>query len=257
MNDREYEALDGIRRSSLWVIKQSPMHFQYKLLHPEEDTKALALGRAVHKYVLERDSFFEDFALIPNVDRRTKSGKELFEQFKYESDGKQWISADDMEICLDMRAALLRDKDINEILQNARETEVPFTWTDPETQIRCKCKADIITEINGMPYVIDYKTTTSCADYQFERSCRKYGYDFQAGMYIEGIEANTLEEHGFAFIAQEKTAPYAARIYWCDPSFIEAGKKIFHELLGIYSNCMKTGEWPGYESTELYGEEYV
>ena len=256
MNDRDYDKMPGIRRSDLWHINQTPMHFQYALTNPETDTKSLALGRAVHKYILERESFFEDFALIPNVDRRTKTGKETFEQFKSENEGKQWITADDMEVCLDMRQALLSNREIMQILEEARQTEVPFTWTDPETQIRCKCKADILTEINGMPYVIDYKTTTSCADFQFERSCRKYGYDFQAGMYIEGIEANTLEEHGFAFIAQEKTAPYAARIYWCDPSFIEAGKKIFHELLGIYSNCMKTGEWPGYESTELYGEDY-
>ena len=103
---------------------------------------------------------------------------------------------------------------------------------------------------------MDYKTTTSCEDGAFERSCRKYGYKLQAGMYTEGVFNKLLNgDLGFAFVAQEKTPPYAVRVYFCDDGFIEEGTDLFRELIEIYHNCKESGEWPGYEDKELYGDE--
>lgn len=255
MNDRDYDSQPGIRRSDLWKINQSPMHFRYAIENPEELTPALIFGQAAHKYILEPETFFDEFAVMPGIDRRTKAGKASYEHFRELAGSRTVITEEDLQILMTMRAALLQNPDAKEILNGDITTEQAFFWTDPETGEPCKVKADIITEIAGRPTIVDYKTTGSCEDFAFERSCRKYGYDFQAGMYTEGINLGTFEDHDFVFIAQEKTPPYASRVYYCDPSFVERGQRIFHDLLREYHECKTHKEWPGYESTDLYAED--
>ena len=256
MKDQAYNRLDGIRRSDLWKIRQTPLHFKYAMENPEEPTPALLFGQAAHKYVLEPETFFDEYAVMPaNIDRRTKTGREAFTHFMQLAGDRTIITETDLQTVMAMRKALLLNPDAREIINGEIRTEEAFTWTDPGTGEACKVKADILTEMNGQPLIVDYKTTTSCADFDFERSARRYGYDFQAGMYTEGIDLCTMERHEFVFIAQEKTPPYAARVYYCDPSFIERGIRIFHDLLETYHECKQTNEWPGYENLDLYGEE--
>lgn len=255
MNDAMYNAMPGIRRSDLWKIGQTPMHFRYAMDHPDEPTPALIFGQAAHKYILEPETFFDEFEVIPKVDGRTKAGKEIMAAFRQMNEDKTLITNADMQTIMAMREALLQNKDAAQILASATGKEKVFGWTDPETGELCKIKADIIADQNGQVIIADYKTTGSCADFAFERSCRKYGYGFQAGMYTIGVEAVTMERTEFVFIAQEKDPPYASRVYWCDRSFVEAGMRQFHDLLETYHECKESNEWPGYESTELY-EEY-
>ena len=130
------------------------------------------LGRSVFesakvlrdKYVLERDDFFTEYAVVPQVDRRTKVGKETIDVFKREHQKQSWIDHDDFEVIQQMRDALYANAEIKQILTVEHRTEVPFIWVDDETGEICKCKADIITELDGVPTVIDYKTTLSCED---------------------------------------------------------------------------------------------
>ena len=254
MNDREYDALPGIRRSDLWHMKPTPMHFRWHMDNPEESTPALIFGQAAHKYILEPETFFDEFEVIPKVDRRKKEGKQVIQAFELLNSGKTFVTADEMQTIMTMREQLLRNDDIRELLEDpGNKYEQAFSWVDPKTGQTCKVKADIITD-TGL--IIDYKTTSSCAGTEFERSCRKYGYDFQSGMYVEGIDLCTMERHEFAFIAQEKTPPYAARIYYCDSSFIAQGQRKFHDLLEQYDECTRTGNWYGYDTEELYEDNY-
>lgn len=255
MNDREYNAMPGIRRSDLWWMKKSPAHFKYHLEN-HETSDALTFGSAAHAYILEPQTFLREYAVMPNVDRRTKAGKERIEQFKEENANKTWISEEDMQTIAAMADALMQNGDVARLLVAPKRVEVPFCWIDGETGEECKCKADIITEIDGIPYIVDYKTTLSCEDGAFERSARKYGYRFQTGFYSEGINLCTMEEHRFVFIAQEKYAPYLSRVYICDEGFVNAGKREFHELLRRYHTCKKSNKWKGYETEYLYAEEY-
>jgi hypothetical protein len=91
-------------------------------------------------------------------------------------------------------------------------------------------------------------------DGAFEKSCRLYGYKLQAGMYSEGVFCSTFDDCRFAFVAQEKTPPYAVRVYTCDEGFRLEGQDLFHELIGILHRCKESGEWPGYRDEVLYGE---
>ena len=249
-----YDKIAAVRRSDLWELRKSPAHYHYKVTHPSEQTQALLFGTAAHKYMLEPKEFFDCFAIAPKVDRRTKAGKEEWKQFCEENEGKDIITADDWEKILAMVDMVGKNPTAAELLFTGQH-EVPIEWTDPKTGVECKCRPDVLTTYDGKPYIVDYKTTTSCEGNSFERSCRKYGYKLQAGMYCEGVFQTTLDEYGFAFVAQEKTPPYAVRVYFCDTGFIEEGFSMMNDLLHIYRDCAEKDEWPGYEDKEVYGDE--
>ena len=251
-----YNELPAVRRSELWEIRKSPAHYLYAVQHPEEDTPALAFGTAAHKYILEQDDFWNHYAIAPEVDRRTKDGKATWIRFvtEMEQTGKSSISISDYMMIEEMDAAIKANPTAAELLKTGQH-EVPIQWNDPVTGEPCKCRPDCLTEYKGQKYIVDYKTTQSCEDGHFERSCRQYGYKLQAAMYTEGLFQTELTEYRFAFVAQEKKAPYAVRVYFCDGGFIEEGMNLFRELIGIYHDCKTKGEWPGYADMELIADE--
>lgn len=250
-----YETNEGIRRSDLWVINKSPLHFRWAMDHEREETKALLFGRAAHSMILTPEDFAQCYEIAPEVDRRTKSGKTEYQEFLdyCEETGKEPISGEDAATIQKMYAAICRSNLASHLLFTG-EHEKEFYWTDDMTGEPCKCKVDSITNYNGLPFVVDYKTTDSCEDGHFERAAKKYGYQFQAGMYCEGVFQNTLEEHRFAFVAQEKTEPYAVRVYFCDPEWVRRGYDKFRELIGIYHQCRESGNWYGYGQADLVEE---
>lgn len=249
---KQYDNIDAIRRSDLWEARKSPMHYLYRVMNPPETTPALQFGIAAHKYILEPDTFWDDYIFVPKIDRRTKAGKEEYQ--KILDSGKIPISPDDFEIITNMDAMIKANETASMLLKTG-EHEVPVEWTDPETGEKCKCRPDVITNIGGVTWIVDYKTTTTCEGSAFERSCRAYGYKLQAAMYTEGVFNATLENCRFAFVAQEKTPPYAVRVYRCDPGFIEEGMEQYRDLITMVHKCKESGEWPGYEEKELVGDE--
>ncbi|MBR2591626.1 MAG: PD-(D/E)XK nuclease-like domain-containing protein [Oscillospiraceae bacterium] len=247
MTNKEYRAVEAVSRSDLWYLSKTPLHYKAHMDAPEdESTPALIFGSAQHKMVLEPDEFDKEYAVLPSgIDRRTKDGKAAYMTFMEKAAGRTIITEDQYMTILEMLAALKRNPVACELLHG--EHEASFFWKDQETGIMCKIRPDVITSYDGKPYLVDYKTTDSCADGHFEASCRRYGYKLQAGMYTEGMFQTMLQEYGFAFIAQEKTAPYAVRVYICDQDFINEGHDLFRTYMGTLKYCDETGDWYGYE----------
>lgn len=258
MNDKDYSKMQGIRRSDLWTINRSPLHFKYRIEHPQEQTPAMRFGSAYHKYVLERETFFDEYFIIPHVDKRTKAGREALKMAEEAKDGKIALSEEEFEQIKEMREMLTLDPVtrpyIEAIEKGEARTEVAFCWIDKQTGEMCKAKADMIIDEGTNPTIIDFKTCTSCEDGAFQRDLKKYGYLFQAGFYCEGIDFCTLEKHAFTFIGQEKTPPYAPRVYYLEEAEIDVGKELFHKLLHKFHECRMNDDWRGYEEEYLYVE---
>ncbi len=244
MTDKEYRSAEGISRSELWKIKESPEKFRYAMDHPEEPTPALLFGIAAHKMLLEPEGFYDDFAIAPNVDRRTKEGRERWSQFLAESEGKQIINSAEHEQLIDMMNAAKSAPYVEALLNGEREK--PYFWVDELTGETCKARLDCLSKIDGEKVIVDYKATSDASTESFVRSAMKYGYDFQAAMYREAVSKTDGTEPKFVFIAQEKTAPYAVNILFADDAFIRHGYDVFRELLGLYHDCKVKNNWWGY-----------
>lgn len=255
VNEAIYANIPAVRRSDLWELRKSPAHYLYVVTHEKAPTPALLFGTAAHKYILETDKFWDEYMLAPEVDKRTKDGKATWNQFLRELNetGKQLITPSDYTTIEDMDAAITAHETAAVLLKTGQH-EVPVEWVDPITGELCKCRPDCLTTFCGRPYIVDYKTTTSCEAGVFERACKNYGYKLQAAMYTEGLFQKTLTRYGFAFVAQEKDPPYAVRVYFCDDGFIDDGMETFRQLIEIYHDCKILNNWPGYPDSELIGE---
>lgn len=254
MTNKAYREHEGVSRSELYnIFSKTPMHMKYAQENPGEDTPALFEGRAAHKLILEPETFTEEFAIAPVCDRRTKEGKEIYQNFIEASEGKEVITAESMTKITEMAEALKQNETAIKFLKGLHEKS--FFWTDAETGEKCKVRPDCLAEVEGKKYIVDYKTTESCADGAFERSVRYYGYKFQAGMYREGVFQNTFDDYGFVFVAQEKKAPYASRVYICSDDFIREGYEQFRKALDMYHYCKENDDWYGYADEVLMGEE--
>lgn len=244
MTEKEYRASEGISRSELWRLRESPEKFKWFQEHPEPSTPALVFGAAVHKLLLDPETFGAEFAVAPECDRRTKDGREDYNAFLAASEGKSVITLPDYEKAAEMAQKALEAPFVKKLL--AGEHEKPFYWVDDLTGEGCKIRVDCISTIGGKPVIVDYKTTADASTDGFTRSVINYGYDFQAGMYCEGVEKVTGQKPLFVFVAQEKTAPYAVNILQADDLMVQRGYDIFRELIGIYHECKQTGNWFGY-----------
>ena len=248
MNEREYNEAEGIRRSDLWKMEESPEKFKWNLDHPAEKTPALTFGSACHKKVLEHNTFFEEYAVAPQVDKRTKEGKEEWAAFLARNADKEVISADDYDVMCGMAQAIKSCPLADKLINGKGQTEQAFFWTDPETGEKCKIKADRIVTWKRRKYIIDYKTTATADTFHFNSSIWKFGYHFQAAMYAEGWQIANKKKKlpGFLFVAQEKKAPYSVNVIEVSEEVMKAGLIKYHELLGKYHDCKVLDMWPGY-----------
>lgn len=244
MTEKEYREHPAISRSELWKIRESPEKFKYYKDNPEEPTPALIFGQAFHKLALQPESFEEEFAVSPQVDRRTKEGKAIWAEFCEQSEGKTLITAEDYQIASEMCASLYNAPFVKKLLSGEKEKE--FFWTDDLTGEECKCRADCISSVGNVDIVSDLKSASSGDLEHFTKDSINYGYDFQAGMYTEGVEKCTGKSYSFVFIVVEKNPPYAVNVLQADELFVKRGKDLFRELIGIYHDCKTTGDWYGY-----------
>lgn len=246
MTNKEYREHEGISKSALWEIRKSPLHFKWKQEHPQEDTAALLFGRASHKWILEEESFHEEFAICPNIDRRTKDGKIQYETFLLESNGKDVITQSDFEQMQAMKTELLKNEMVVNLLRGKKE--VSLFGVDELTGEKIKARPDILTEIGDQLIIIDYKSCESAKTEDFMRSALNYGYHVQVAMYSEVVKQNFHKEPIFIFVAQEKKEPFAVNILKADEYFMQYGVDTFRELIGIYHDCKQTGNFYGYET---------
>jgi hypothetical protein len=101
--------------------------------------------------------------------------------------------------------------------------------------------------VDGMPIMLDVKSTQDASPSEFSRSIFKYGYHISAAWYLEGWRQATGEhDKDFIFAAFEKDAPNAVAFYQADADMLQIGRQECQRLLALYADCMQSKEWPGY-----------
>ena len=244
MTEKEYRAHPAISRSALWEIRKSPAHFRYKQDNPIVPTPALVFGQLFHSIALQPELTHEQFVIEPELDKRTKVGKEAYAEFVLQNTDKTVVSLEVVVQALEMAEAVAN----NEVARNliAGQVETPYFWADSLTGEPCKCRTDVVKEIADQQIIVDLKSCTDASTEAFVRDALKYGYDVQSVMYDEGVTANTGKKSVFVFIAVEKEPPYAVNVIQADKLFMQSGWSRLRDLMAIYHDCNVTGNWYGY-----------
>lgn len=250
ISNAQYHASEGISRSMLMEFKRSPYHYWYKyvsgLAEKEEPTPAMNLGNAVHTLVLEPSKLENEFRIIPNLDRRTKVGKELYEAFLIESSGKTILTNDQFEQALAMATSVIKNPNSANLFKDCL-VEKSIYFTHKPTGLQVKARPDAWSG----SIVMDLKTTAEASLRAFQSSSVKYGYFLQAAIVNEALASiDQFMEH-FVFVPVEKSAPHCVAVYMVDGESITESVREFDILMAGLATCLETNVWPGYGIKDL------
>lgn len=242
----QYRQHDAVSASGLKVfIRQSPAHYrEYLAGRLEKDSAAMQFGSAFHCYMEGAEVFRNSYVQAPDLDRRTKAGKEAFSEFSEQHAGKTVISRHDMERIAGMSESLLRVPAIRDRCESfLAERESSWFWTDSESSLPCKARTDLY--LPGE--ILDYKTTVDASPESFAYSIHKFMYHLSAHHYLTGIGAER-----FGWIAVESQYPYSAALYWLKPD------RRYREIADVYrramcrlAECIESDHWPFVETGEM------
>ena len=244
LTNAEYHSSIGISKSDLDLLHRSPAHYMAAKTQPRQETDAMRLGTAFHAVVLEPDTFGSRFAVAPDVDRRTKAGKEAWAAFEAEcADGNRTIIKDaDLRTVLAMKDSVMANKIARHLIENSAHELSVYGRIGGEV---CKCRPDGWLRDDGI--ILDLKSAMDASAAGFQRAVANGRYHVQDAWYRSVIQRATGQEiEGFYFIACEKEPPYAMAIYQLDIDAVRQGYDEALADLNAYHNAQTFGKWSAY-----------
>ena len=222
----EYAAIPAYRSHDLMAADRCV--FSWKNEAPMKETPALIEGRLQHTVFLEFDKFDEEFVIEPNVDRRTKAGKEEYEDFKNSLNGRSPVKQDMYDVCMERREIV---KDFIPDPEDHVEWTVCFMWHGQQF----KCRLDWYC--TAFQFVWDLKTCRDASPRGFKSAVNNFKYFQQAALYVDAMEYSGIPCNGFKFLAQEKAHPYPYAVYQLSDEALEYGRAKNEKALKNILDC--------------------
>ena len=244
-----YRAWDAVNKSTIWHCLRSPAHCKTRMIEPQIATAAMEFGTAFHTISLELPKFDRQYVKAPDVDRRTKVGKQTLADFQEMHDDKTLLSPTDYDSLVSMRGALLDHPIASKLLKARGKAELSYVWEsryEGSEGVLCKARADRVTTLDGEPVIIDLKSCQDSSPVEFVRSVARFGYDMQAAFYCEGLDALEPADYRFLFVAVEKTAPFAVTVCELDKASMEEGQAKAERAMALFYEAKETRTWSGY-----------
>lgn len=241
ISNADYHRDIGISASGITLMRDTPAKFYNRYLslqQPQEPTKPMILGQALHTMVLEPKEFDNRFALMPD-DIKIKRGK-AYDKFFEANSHKYILTMKEYENIVPMAHAVYEHPLYERIMRDAR-IEHSIYWID--NGIQYKARPDLFNN----EFVFDLKTTVSADRDDFQKSIIAYGYHRQAAMCLDGLTKLTGKEYKhFIFFCIESEEPYLTAAYVIDDVALQIGRYEYQQTGLKYHQCLTSGVWPGY-----------
>ena len=228
-----YRSMEGLSKHEFDNFMLSPAQYIYRKAQPWKPSREAVLGTLLHSLILEDRT---DFAVGPNVDKRTKAGKEEWAAFCEENIGKEIITPEEHAR---IGGAYITGKAFfNEI--EVDHIEASMFWE--RAGVQCKGRPDIIGKINGRRVIVDLKTTSDF--YAFDRKFWSFGYDVQAAWYAHGLKKITGEDVDFWFLVVDTEEPHFGQfVLLASDAMLAANGKI-DDHIDHFRACEEMNYWP-------------
>ena len=212
----------------------TPMH-ALEMLGTPMASPAMALGTAKHAATLEPENDLAQAVVSPNVDKRTKAGKEEYAAFEAANVGRCIITPDQAQQLDGMVAACDRDWRIKHCLSACKKREVSVFGEIGGFPAKARLDA-----WNGHGMVCDLKTTRDLAG-DFEKSIASFGYGLQAAWYRAVLRSAMSatgrmmpDDFSFVFLVVETTAPFGTAVYRMSDEVMDAYSDRLVELQKLW-----------------------
>ncbi|AOM39638.1 PD-(D/E)XK nuclease-like domain-containing protein [Xenorhabdus hominickii] len=252
ISNEDYHKDAGVSKSQLDDIEGMPAEFICRRDSPidEEKTKALDIGTALHCLLLEPNEFSKRFAAEPELDKRTKLGKEEAQAFNLANRDKIILTHEENRKLLLMRDSAMVHPTAKSLLEVDGKSECSIYWEDSITGTLCRSRPDRLVENHH--WIVDVKTTADIN--KFDRTAYEYRYHVQDAFYSDGYKEIIGETPTFAFIVVSTTVNcgrYPVRTYIMTEQAKSAGRAAYQRNLATYAECLKSNEWPGLRELSL------
>lgn len=255
--------LDVANHTGLTILDgRSPAHFKHWVENPDQDndTEALAFGKAFHCATLEPDVFDKTYTVLPanapaRPGRRSWEAKapsrdmrlamDWWSNFEHATRGKVIVTASDYERVRRMAESIQNHSAAVAGLLVGGKREHTFRWRDEETGVRCKARVD---NYESGEFMLDLKKTRDASFEAFARSITSYRYDQQAAHYTTGARICDRPVPRYIILACEDVPPYVCQPYFLDPMAEERGFNLRRRAIRKQAQCLNTGIWPGYST---------
>jgi len=218
---------------------------------PEDDDK-FAIGTVAHALLLEDDD--SRIVEVAADDWRTKAAQQA--RIDARTAGKIALlarQADDVRAMVAVAKAFLAASEIGPSWADA-VSEQTILWREPgddgEPDVWLRVRPDRLA--SDRLVCMDYKTTACVAPEVFTHQIATLGYHIQDALYRRGIAALGGPDPKFVFLAQETAAPFDCALYGCDPLLRQVGESQVERAIGLWRDCLRTGNWPGYGTRVMW-----
>ena len=232
-----YASIPAWRSHDLTTIIKCP--YTWKNQTHNSESPALLEGRVQHTCFLEHHKFEDEFIFIPDINRRTKAGKEEYEDWLTTVGDKTPIKPELYETCMERREIV---KDFIPKPEHRVELTLCFMWNGEQ----CKGKLDWHTGTD----VWDLKTCRDASPRGFKSAINSFRYFQQAAFYVRACRAVGLQTEKFYFLAQEKAHPYPFGVYTLSEEAIAYGDEKNEQALAMGIKCRESGEYKPYNNDQ-------
>lgn len=228
------------------TAKQSPAHAHEKIVNPPDPTPAMTFGSAFHSTALD---FVHEVGIMPEINRRTKAGKEEYAHTMELYKGRYIVSGEEHHHIVEMVDSL-EHHPIAKNLMKFKDREVTGIWKDFEVGCWCKLRPDLKSDDERI--IVDLKSTIDASTDRFTRDIFKFGYHVSAAWYTHGAKMITGNDYKFIIVAVEKTPPYGVNCFHMADELTNRdgpGWKVIGDTLPWIARCVKHDTWPSYPVT--------
>ena len=247
--------------AKLLLPPSCPAKFRQRMDNPPEPKPHFDFGSVVHTLTLGAGS---DYAVLePAIhglkrdgtiaDSPTATTAWKAADADARALGKIPIHVDDFTKARAMADAVRNHPEAGELFKRGH-AEKSMYWTEPQSGIRLRGRADWLTLIGDRLTCVDLKTSVTANPTELVRPFWKFGYHLQAAWYRRLlIETGVSSDPDFVFVAVEKEPPYLVSVIRYDDEALAEGDRLNRAAIDIYARCMETGIWPSYvdEAVEI------
>lgn len=254
INDENYyEDKKYMSQSALSYVDKSMRHYiEYSMGNiGNYETEAMKFGTAYHHYVLEPETFYDNYFVLDLLDRPepTRSmnlgvNKKWKEDIMLANASVIILNSDDFNKIKKMTAELFTSDAAQEMFVGSEFEKIQL-WQNRESGIYCKGKIDIINEEKG--FICDLKTAQSANPKVFTETIKNRNYHRQAAFYLDSVGLKD-----YYILAQEKTFPFGFCIYKLSQELIEEGRKDYQRLLNFYKDSEDNNKFKHYNNERIY-----
>lgn len=251
LDETKYHGMPELSKSALDKFHKSPLNYWHHYLNPDKpdfpSSKALDIGSAAHTLILEPEFWEERVVQSPDLNRRTKEGREAFTAFQMDNKGKLVLEKADYDLVLRMGNAVSQHDLAAGLLKDMEEAEASVFYEYEGVAMRSRFDG----LISSKDIIIDLKTTDDVSPRMFNSSIGKWRYHIQAYLYSHGYHQVMGKWPSFIFIAVSKRSPHEVAVYELDDSWYEVA---FHEALSDiegFKKCKAMNKWPSVNNGAL------